>query len=66
MFIMGPADKADRSTMRFLNANDVRPAKICRRIVEVYKETDMINGNVRKYFKVFSKRQTLAQQKCTR
>ncbi|GBM01440.1 hypothetical protein AVEN_245451-1 [Araneus ventricosus] len=51
------ADTADcevRSVIRFLKANNVKPAGIHRQLVEVYGENVMTDGMVRKWVRQFN------------
>jgi hypothetical protein len=45
MSITNPADCEVRSVIRFLNAQNIRPAEIHRQRVEVYGEGVMNEGN---------------------
>ena len=49
-----PANCEIRSVIRFLNARNVKPADIHRQICEVYGETAMSDGMVRKWVRKFN------------
>jgi hypothetical protein len=46
MSVTTPADCEVRSVIRFLNANNICPAEICRQLDEVYKEIVMNEGKI--------------------
>ena len=49
-----PADSEVRSVIRFLNARNVTPANIHHQLCEVYGETIMTDGMVRKWVRQFN------------
>ncbi|GBM20158.1 hypothetical protein AVEN_5683-1 [Araneus ventricosus] len=52
--IAHPADCEVRSVIRFLNAKNVKPAKIHRQLIEIYGENLMTDGMVRKWVRQFN------------
>lgn len=44
----------DPAVIRFLNARNVKPAEIHRQLKDVYGETMMCDGTVRKYVRMFN------------
>ena len=54
--IEGGADCEMRSVIRFLNARNVLPSEIHRKIYQVYGDNAMSDGMVRKWFRMFNER----------
>jgi hypothetical protein len=54
MKIENPAGCEIRSVIKFLNAKNVRPAKIDWQVCEVYGENAMSDGMVRRWCRMFS------------
>ena len=52
--IEGPADCEIRSVIRFLNARNVLPSEIHRRICQVYGDNAKSDGVVRKWVRMFN------------
>ncbi|GBN17594.1 hypothetical protein AVEN_200939-1 [Araneus ventricosus] len=52
--ISDAADCEVRSVIRFLNANNIKPAEIHRQLVEIYGENVIIDGMVRKWVRQFN------------
>ncbi|GBN11440.1 hypothetical protein AVEN_193275-1 [Araneus ventricosus] len=52
--IADPSDSEVRSLIRFLNAKNVKPAKIHRQLVEIYGENVMTDGMFRKWVRQFN------------
>ncbi|GBM85930.1 hypothetical protein AVEN_97550-1 [Araneus ventricosus] len=52
--ISDPAECEVRSVIRFLNAKNVKPAEIQRKLIEIYGENLMIDGMVRKWVRQFN------------
>ncbi|GBL93465.1 hypothetical protein AVEN_59668-1 [Araneus ventricosus] len=52
--IADPADCEVRSVIRFLNANNVKPAEIHRQLVEIYGENVITDRMVRKWVRQFN------------
>jgi hypothetical protein len=61
MLITNLADCEVYSVIQFLNMKNIRPAKIYCRLVEVYGEGVMNEGNVRKWCHLFNGGRTRAQ-----
>lgn len=53
-----PADCEIRSVIRFLNARNVKPSEIHRQITEIYGESAMTDGMVRKWVRQFNEGRT--------
>jgi hypothetical protein len=58
MKIENPAYCEIRSVIKFLNAENVRPAEIYRQVCEVYGENATSDGMVRRWCRMFSEGRT--------
>jgi hypothetical protein len=61
MSINNPANWEVRSMIRFLNAKNIRSAKVHRQLVEVHGEGVMNEGNVQKWCRLFNGGRSYAQ-----
>jgi len=57
--IEGAADCEIRSVIRFLNARNVLPSKIHHQICQVYGDNTMSDGMVRKWVRMFNRRENV-------
>ncbi|GBL78083.1 hypothetical protein AVEN_103134-1, partial [Araneus ventricosus] len=57
--IADPADLEVRSVIRFLNARNVKPGEIQRKLVEIYGENVMTDGMFRKWVRQFNDGRTM-------
>jgi hypothetical protein len=58
MKIENPSSCEIRSVIKYLNAKNVRPAEIYRKVSEVYRENAMSDGMVTRWCRMFSEGRT--------